>query len=331
MLLSAKNKFIAMHYTVTKISGTATHSAFTDLCFWRGHLYCCFREALNHISNDGHIAILKLDLKGNVLAKDTIREVSSDLRDPKLSVTPQNTLMLLAYQRTFGAMGKHLHSQPLVYQSTNGNSWSSRTTLGNKNWWLWRIRWHQQRHATSSKTQHQAFGFAYNRAANSVHLYSGDPVGSFHIHQPDVLSLEKHKLGYPNESDLFFSNNTAWAIVRRDADSCSAQLGYSNWPFKRWQWHDLGFYLGGPCMLPGDNGEVWLAGRIWQNQRFSTALLRLNLKDKQLRKITTLPSAGDNSYPGLVLHNKTLFMSYYSSHEDQKSQIYLAQFEVKDE
>ena len=81
----------------------------------------------------------------------------------------------------------------------------------------------------------------------------------------------------------------------------------------------------------GGYGEVWLAGRIWQNQRFSTALLRLNLKDKQLRKITTLPSAGDNSYPGLVLHNKTLFMSYYSSHEDQKSQIYLAQFEVKDE
>lgn len=317
-----------MDYKLNKISGAATHSAFTDLCLWQGHLYCCFREASNHISNDGRIAILKMDLSGKVLAKRTISETLSDLRDPKLTITPDNNLMLLAYQRGFNAQGQHIFSQPVVYFSGNGESWSSKTKLGHNHWWLWRVRWHQQKQATSKKDLHQAYGFAYNRAANSLHLYKGQPRGSFHIHQANVLSLGKHKLGYPNESDMFFDGINAWALVRRDADTCSAQLGHSCWPFKRWQWHDLGMYLGGPCMIPEEHNKAWVAGRIWKNNRFSTALFSLDLKMRKLSQVEVLASGGDTSYPGLVKHGDRLYMSYYSCHEDQKSQIYLAQFKI---
>ena len=41
----------------------------------------------------------------------------------------------------------------------------------------------------------------------------------------------------------------------------------------------------------------------------------------------TLPSGGDNSYPGLVWHGGQLWVSYYSSHEG-KTSIYLARVEV---
>jgi hypothetical protein len=40
-----------------------------------------------------------------------------------------------------------------------------------------------------------------------------------------------------------------------------------------------------------------------------------------------LPSGGDNSYPGLVLHDGKLWVSYYSSHEG-KTSIYLAEIEL---
>jgi hypothetical protein len=144
------------------------------------------------------------------------------------------------------------------------------------------------------------------------------------IHEAEVLSLAKHGLGYPNESDLVFVGDDAWAIVRRDADSYSAQLGRAKWPFKKWQWYDLGMYLGGPCMLVKDKSTVWVSARIWENHKLTTRLLELDLVTKKLTTIAELPSAGDNSYPGLAQIEKTLFISYYSMHQDNKSQIYLA-------
>jgi hypothetical protein len=42
-----------------------------------------------------------------------------------------------------------------------------------------------------------------------------------------------NKEGYPNESDIIFDNNKAFAIVKRDADSYSAQLSHSTFPFKK--------------------------------------------------------------------------------------------------
>lgn len=320
-----------MQYTIIKIAGSSAHSAFTDLCLWNGELYCCFREAQNHISNDGRICIVRLDLAGKVLNKTYIAELRSDLRDPKLSITPDNQLMLLVYQRQFKIEGQIDYCKPTVYFSNTGKSWSSPKHIGDNFWWLWRLRWHTIQHATSQFKAHQAYGFAYNRAANRIHLYSGDPKSNFHIHSESVLSLAQHQLGYPNESDIMFDGLNARAIVRRDADTCSAQLGESHYPFKQWQWTDLGAYLGGPCLVEKGKNSAWVAGRIWRNYQFKTALLSLNFTTKKLKLEAELPSAGDNSYPGLVFHSNRLYMSYYSSHEDNKSQIYLAQFDISED
>ncbi len=44
-------------------------------------------------------------------------------------------------------------------------------------------------------------------------------------------------------------------------------------------------------------------------------------------KALKLPSGGDTSYAGLVLHNGLLWVSYYSSHEE-KTAIYLAKVKL---
>ncbi|MCV2885476.1 hypothetical protein OE749_12295 [Aestuariibacter sp. AA17] len=295
--------------SITAVGRRDQHNGFTDLCYFNNQLFCCYREATNHVSRDGNIRILTLDLSGNVVAENQINWWQCDLRDPKLTITPDNQLLLIAYART------QSESKPVCWSSADGTSWSSPRFFGDAYWWLWRIRWHQN----------QAYGLAYNRSAQAIHLYQGHPKRRFYCFEKNVLSKEKQGLGYPNESDMMFDSlGTCYALVRRDADTCTAQLGIASAPFKKWTWHDLHQYIGGPVMLPLDDNYCLVAGRQWEYDQISTAIWTLNLKDKSLTHLITLPSAGDCSYPGLVKVNDTLYVSYYSSHEG-KTNVYLAQ------
>lgn len=303
---------------IKKIGYKARHNAFVDLCEFNGKFYCCYREAKNHVSGDGTICILSLNNLGEILSTNRILINQTDLRDPKLSINPKGQLLLIAYARKNDQNNRTIDRENLSWLSTDGISWSSSKRFGDSGWWLWRLTWHKD----------QAFGFAYNKNQNAIHLYSGDPRRSFHQHQPYALSLEKHQKGYPNESDLLFIGKQAYALVRRDADTFSAQLGHSSYPFKKWVWTDLGQYIGGPAMLKLDDNYALVTGRIIKNAKLVTALLKMNLFTGALQELMILPSSGDNSYPGLVIKNQTLWISYYSSHQDNKSCIYMAKIDI---
>lgn len=301
-----------------KIGNRAVHNAFVDLCGFNQQLFCCYREAKNHISAEGSICILTLNKEGKVCHVNRLIMESVDLRDPKLSITPDGRLLLIAYARKTNCNNRTLSVRNLCWVSQTGQSWSSHREFAKKGGWLWRVKWHQK----------IAYGFAYTKKHNTIHLYSGDPRRSFHCHQANALSLQKHNKGYPNESDLLFEDNKAYAIVRRDADSYSAQLGTSGYPYKNWQWLDLGLYIGGPVMLKIAPKVAIVAGRIIKKGKLVTGLMQLNLSNGKLFELGVLPSAGDNSYPGLVLDGQILYVSYYSSHQDNKSSVYLAQLDL---
>lgn len=302
-----------------KIGSKANHNAFVDLCEFKQQLFCCYREADNHVSADGCIRILSLDTQGQILHSSRIAIPKTDLRDPKITLTPDGQLLLIAYARLTSIENKTTGTQNLTWLSQTGLSWSAAKEFADRGWWLWRVRWHNK----------QAYGLAYNKKQNGIHLYSGNPRRSFHLHQPFVLSLHKDQKGYPNESDLIFDDNKAYALVRRDADSYTAQLGQSRFPYKKWQWLDLGRYIGGPTMLRLDENFALVAGRIVKQGRLVTGLLRMNLENGALQELLILPSAGDNSYPGLVRKKERLYVSYYSSHEDNKSCVYLAEMNIQ--
>lgn len=301
-----------------KIGNKADHNAFVDLCEFNQLLFCCYREAENHVSADGTIRILTLDIQGKVLYSNRIAIPNTDLRDPKITLTPDGQLLLIAYARQTSFNNQTIGRRNLTWVSQTGHSWSTAREFADRGWWLWRVRWHKN----------QAYGFAYNRKQNAIHLYSGNPRRSFHLHQSFALSLDKHKKGYPNESDLIFDNNKAFALVRRDADSYCAQLGHSTFPYKKWSWIDLGRYIGGPVMLRLNTDFAMVAGRIIKQGRLVTGLLKMNLLNGNLQEVLILPSGGDNSYPGLVLKEGRLYISYYSSHEDNKSCVYLAEVNI---
>ncbi|GAC20849.1 hypothetical protein [Paraglaciecola arctica] len=301
-----------------KIGNKAVHNAFVDLCEFNQQLFCCYREAKNHISAEAGICILTLNKEGKVCNINRLKMANVDLRDPKLSITPDGRLLLIAYARKTNHNNGTLSVRNLCWVSQTGHSWSSHREFAAKGGWLWRVRWQQD----------IAYGFAYSKKNNTIHLYSGDPRRSFHCHQPNALSLQKHNKGYPNESDLLFEDDNAYAIVRRDADSYSAQLGTSGYPYKKWQWLDLGLYIGGPVMLKIAPKVAIVAGRIIKKGKLVTGLMQLNLSNGKLFELGILPSAGDNSYPGLVLDGQILYVSYYSSHQDNKSSVYLAQLDL---
>ncbi|GAA0367010.1 sialidase family protein [Bowmanella denitrificans] len=304
----------------TNLWSHAPHNAFSDLCEFNNMLVCCFREATNHISGDGKIRVLYLDWQGKVLRHQLLRIAGADLRDPKLSLTPDNKLMLLAYARYCGADNKTRFGQPTTWLSQDGYSWTAAKGFADRNWWLWRISWHNDK----------AYGVAYNRSAQSTRLYSGYPRGSFDCIEPELFGLRKHGKGYPNESDLqFAADGTAYILLRRDADTCTAQLGIAKPPYRRWQWQDLGFYLGGPAMLLLEGNQALLAGRIWRASGPKTALIGLDLVSWKKKLLCILPSGGDTSYPGLVRKGDRLYISYYASHQGQQSRIYLSELELK--
>src|SRR5436190_18679783 len=79
-----------------KIWDQAPHNAFTDLIRWHDQWYCTFRESEAHVGGDGKLRVIfsKDGLKWESAA--LLAEEGIDLRDPKLSVTPDDRLMLVA-------------------------------------------------------------------------------------------------------------------------------------------------------------------------------------------------------------------------------------------
>lgn len=308
--------------SVKQIWNKGKHNAFTDLCQFNNNYYCCFREAKAHISDKGVIRVLQSKDLTQWSLVSTIRENNHDLRDPHLSVTPDNQLLI-----NFGAVyidkdKKRSVMNTMISRSCDGITWSAKQIIGEDSWWIWRLSWFQK----------QAFGISYAYGPDKVKLYQGLPGRTFEVTNEALFSKDKYGKGYPNESDiLFLDDNTAICVLRRDADTATAQLGRSNFPFTQWHWHDLGEYVGGPALILTPNNQIILAGRSWSKYiGCKTAIWQVDLDNNQIVHQLTLPSAKDTSYPGLVIREKQLFVSYYSEHINNKASIYLAQIALEE-
>ena len=310
---------------VTQISAPAPHTAFTDLCadpfdISSSSLFCTYREADTHVSPNGKIIVLQINKKTLLPFSSSALEIpGTDLRDPKLSFDGVR-LIITAYAKTVledNSLSRHMVS----YSSDTGLSWNGPHYFGDDAWWIWNCDWFKT----------TAYGFAYNRKAQSISLYRGNPLNTMTCYQDNVFGLEKSDKGYPNESALLFDEQgNASVFLRRDADTYSAQFGYANPPYTNWEWHDLDIYIGGPAAVMLEDKNFILAGRHieWETDMFSTRLWHFDVISKKLTELITLPSGGDTSYPGLVLDNDILYVSYYSSHCDEEARVYLAKLSM---
>ena len=287
-----------------KIWDQAPHNAFTDLVRFDGKWFCTFREGAAHVSPDGALRVLESTDGETWTSAARIESKDSDLRDAKLSVTPQGQLMLTGA----GALhnkSQHTH-QSLAWFSDDGREWSEAHKIGDPDFWLWRSTWHAGK----------AYGIGYSVTKDqSIRLYESADGKSY-----STLVERLHDAGFPNESSIVLDGDVAHCLLRRDAGT--GLLGTALAPYREWTWQDLGKQIGGPQMIRLEDGRYVAAVRLY-DLKARTSLCWIDPKAGSLTEFLALPSGGDTSYAGLVEHDGMLWVSYYSSHEG-KTSIYLA-------
>jgi hypothetical protein len=304
--------------SVQKIWDGAPHNAFTDLIRFGGQWFCTFREATGHVGGNGCIRVLTSADAERWASAALLSEDGIDLRDPKLSLAPDGRLMLVMGGSVYE--GKVLKGrQPRVSCSNDGRKWTAPRPVLDKGDWLWRVTWHKGR----------AYGITYSLAAKP------DPTNEWTISL--VTSYDGFAWqpvariavpGRPNEATVrFLPNDDCVALVRREGlpsnPDAKAWIGISSPPYTDWRWHSAGMQIGGPNFLVLPNGTMVASGRQYSPKPGTPKTFVGSMTLQSIKPELILPSGGDCSYPGLVLHEALLWMSYYSTHEG-KTSIYLA-------
>ncbi len=311
--------------SVYKIWDYAKHNALCDLIQYKGFFFCCFRESDAHVyGTNGVIRILKSNDGETWVSSALIAEDGVDLRDPKLSITPNGQLMLLLGGSIYHEK-KYLTRQPRVTFSDNGHNWGTLTPILQEREWLWRVTWHQD----------IAYGASYSAVDESkpkgewkIKLFSSQNGIDYSLITTWIVP------GKPNESTIRFDEqNRMIALVRREQRLSNQDwIGISAYPYHSWNWKQARCHLGGPNFLIFPEGKMWAAGRLIEINPYGyfgrTALCEMTLED--LIPALFVPSGGDDtSYPGLVYDKGVMWMAYYSSHET-KTAIYMAKIKFLD-
>ncbi len=320
-----QQKYIA---AVERIWDCAQHNAFTDILEHDGILYCTFREGSGHIPGlNGTIRVIARPRSGGQWKSvGLLDEPQVDLRDPKLSLTPDGRLMInMGASYYHGSKRLKIESRVCRADFLDGKGLSHGDQLkfdalqrvvfpeklASDMDWLWRVTWHK--------------GVAYGCLQQALHqrvlhvIRSQDGVKWDHVATLEVPDA--------NETTLRFAeDDTMIAMIRRDAKSGDSigYLGTSKPPYSTWELKPSNKRFGGPNFVQIPDGK-WLAGSRGYEKAVSTQLWWLDPESAQAQEIVTLPSGGDTSYPGFYIDEQSgrVLMSYYSSHEG-KSAIYLA-------
>ena len=301
--------------SLARIWDAGAHNAFTDLIRWRDRWYCTFREGNEHVGGDGRIRVL-VSIDGQAWTSAAlVGETGIDLRDPKLSITPEGRLMIVAGGSVYEGK-RYLGRQPRVTFSPDGITWSAPQRILEEGDWLWRVTWHGGR----------AYGVTYRTLPGDASEWALTLVSSADgrvFDRVTPLSVP----GRPNETTLrFMPDGEMVALVRREAGDRLAWVGRSRAPYTTWTWRETPHQVGGPNFIRLPDGALWASGRSYPGGP-KTVVARMTL-DGGYDPVLTLPSGGDTSYAGMVWHADVLWVSYYASHEG-KTAIYLARIKVR--
>ena len=297
-----------------KIWDHAPHNAFTDLVRFHDRWFCVFREGQGHVSPDGAIRVISSADGRDWFSFALLTRAQADLRDPKINVTPDGRLMIVAAAARDRKPSGEARHQSMVWFSPDGEHWDRGHDAADPDFWLWRVAWRAD----------QAYGVAYGTTARNEHvrLYQSRDGLKFDPLVDNLFSSES-----PNESGLvFLDDGTLLCLLRRDKGSRTGMLGTARPPYTSWTWRDLGVPIGGPQMIRLPDGRLVAGVRLY-DKKVRTSLGWVDPEAVTFREFLSLPSGGDTSYPGLVWHDGLLWISYYSSHEG-KTSIYLAKVKI---
>lgn len=241
-----------------------------------------------------------------------------DVMAPKLVITPDNRLMLLVDGEMFNR-GSLASRRPYVsYSSTNGDNFSALersdiyypgTEPSEDNFWIWNMTWDNNKAA--------AYGFDHLNGMTLMRTTDGGE--SFHAHH--TLSME----GASGKAAVRFGQqNNMYALVAKETGDRKAVLAVSAPPYQNFSYYVVDEQLDAPSFVFLNDKTMCIAAKAYTSN--TTQLLVIDLEGNILRRMP-LPSAGENSYPGIVAHEGYVWVSYHTSNSGQPD-IYIAKVPV---
>ena len=312
--------------SVDKMWDRAKHNSLSDLIRFQNLWYCCAREGELPLGGEGKVRILaSYDAKvWSPVA--LIEDAGTDLRDPKFCLTKEDRLFLVAGGATY--RGSQLMARrPRVVTSTDGKHWSPvEKSLADGDWMCRPIL---------SAADKRYYAVAYNCYPNtggpkfepewSIKLYNSIDAKAWSLTAPFDVK------GMPNETTVrILKNGTMMALVRREsavpAVGFRGMIGSAPAPYREWTWKELPVPVRGPNFIELPDGRL-VAGSLARGQS-GPCMGLFEMTAEGLTMLLELPSGGDCSYPGMMFHEGSLYVSYHSSHEG-KTSVYIAKVKIE--
>lgn len=318
---------------IRRVFHNGEHNAFTDLTEFQGRYYLVFRSC-----PDGHMVHPTASVI--VLSSHDLREWNQvfrfqvplrDTRDPHFLVFKDR---LFVYTGTWYSgrttipvaeydLNKHLG---FCVWTEDGAAWHGPEMLeGTFGHYIWRA---------------SAFGDkAYLCGRRKIGFEEGPrgeqrEVESLMLESDDGLIWKKKSVFQEIDGDetafLFEPDGSVIGIGRRGRDN--AQLLRSQPPWTEWTRISLDRHVGGPLIMRWGHQLVVGGRNTMDNHGPRTSLYWLD--GDTLTEFASLPSGGDNSYPGMIpLSDTKAVVSWYSSHEQDNAgrtitAIYMADLEI---
>lgn len=312
--------------SVTRIWDQPKHAAFGDLTRWKSRWFCVFREGQGHAPSkgkpdDGKLRVLSSKDAVTWQPEALIEEPGVDLRDPHLSITKDNRLMIIA-GGSYYPDGVYRTRQSRAFFSKDGKAWTKPAPVVEDGHWLWRVTWHKGVAYGVSKYGSPSAELASNprkvRLVKSTDGVKWETITELKVPGGDETAVR------------FLADGTMVALTRRTwTDGNIAWIGTAKAPYTEWSWKPSGHFIGGPNVAILPNGQWVAGGRIFAGGYGKDPHTEIGeLSAEGFTPKLRLPSGGDSSYPGFVWHDGLLWTLYYSSHEG-KTSIYLAKIKVK--
>ncbi len=297
--------------------GDGLHNMTTDLVDWNGWFYLAYVSSPWHIgSHESRVCIQRSkDAHTWEQVKEFKTSDGSDIRDPKLVVIDGK--LFLYVLRNVGVVAEP--SQTAYCFTANGTDWSQIADCEPSQWLFWRPK-------SPNGVDWYVAAYWYKHG-KSILLHSTD--GKSWKKVSDIYEGD-----FNDETDLEFLPDGRMLVTARlemtgsifgHKQACT-WVGVSAAPYTSWTGVKCEkTRLDGPNLFSW-NGKVYGLGRRhldrqkWGEYRGSlfgrkrTSLYRVT--EQGLQHVTDLPSSGDTSYPGVVIRDEQLFVSYYTNRPD---------------
>ncbi len=307
---------------IKRIWDRGGHNAYTDINFLKGKLFVVLREANaekpENNSDHGIIRILT-SLDGEFWESLTTLQVPNiDLREPTLSITPKNRLMLLMKGVQYEGDETKQIATYVSMSDPNGTRFSDpeplelEAPLQSSFSYLGRMTWYD-------KTGYSVFTKLNEGSTNEVYLVKNEKKTDLEV----VTKLDID--GNPNQGVVRFLGG-AEMMIMLETDDNTGLMGTSKAPFSEWSWEKL------DIPLEGMNFEIIpinkvLLGATNTTENGNTCVLYQGKKNEAFTESFQLPSGGDTGHMGMFAIAGFVWLSYHSSHEG-KTSVYYARIPI---